>query len=264
MHRTSTAITLSLFSVLICSRPVRAQLVFYTDKATFEQQCPGLPVEDFSEARVVPGGAGGEFGPLDKFTGPRDGVFSFFRPGDIVDGLRIDSRPHHPFGEFHEGGGGPGLAVTGPGWNAIPGVQVYAAYWPDTLDVMFYDGGVAAAGMGVVGDGGVGPVDLRVFGPGDVYLGMTTVVTARTSATFLGVSSPNAPITRINLAAPANADPSAVFEGVAYVEFGGRPQGVPEPGTLALTIGVLVPMAWWLVRRRSHCLVHCCGQAARP
>jgi hypothetical protein len=212
----------------------KAQLTLFTDRASFNAACPGLPVEDFEKADQLGGVDTAVDGPLDKFTD--DGIFA---PGDILDGLRLQERPAR-------GPGGLGLAVTGDGFNGLHTRKVFTNFFGDTLDIDFYNDNVFCTGMDISSVEDASSIMVSVYGSGDLLLATTTLSAPNFGdGAFFGVLSDSL-ITRIDLASSSDQ-----AEGVDNIAFG-TPASVPEPSALALFGVSILGMLVYSGRRRSR------------
>ena len=227
----------SLFVLSAFAAPAaQAQLTFYTTRASFDAACPGLTIENWENARISNDAASGEHGPIDKNTND-----AIFHPGDIQDGIRVDSNPHQANGN--------GLAVTGNGFDGTDTKKIFGNLFGDKLDIFFYNNNSTCVGMDVssvdVSRVGSGTVDFNVYGTSGLI--GTSSVLAGAPGVFIGVQNTAGVITRINLS------PRAVqVAGVDNVAFGRTASvAVPEPGSLALLAGMTVTGAGFFLRRRK-------------
>jgi hypothetical protein len=217
----------------------QASLVFYSSRAAFDLDNPGLPVEDFEKISpaLPPGIFFGATGPLDSSTD----FLGLISPGDILPGLAIQDRPGpDPFS----------LLVITPG--VLPGLTRAVgardvANPDDSLDLLF-SGSPKAVGFDLAAAAGFGnltntTIIVDVFGAADVLLGSTTVATLD-DVPFLGITSTDA-ITRINLFSP-----DGPFEFVDNIAFGAPAAAVPEPSTLLMALAGLTIPGWRVMRRR--------------
>ena len=183
-------------------------LTFYTDRATFDTDFPGLPCEDFEEGVIAPGGVQGIDAPLDNTT-TNPPVFS---AGDIEPGIRFQDNPGPDPG---------GLVVLGAGFGTNASIILLANTFNDTFEIEFTDGMTTAFGADLYDYFGSDPnTAIEVFDTGDVSLGTTTAL-ADNDGEFWGVSAPVA-IGRITITAFSdNATTGA--EGVDDACFGMGP-----------------------------------------
>jgi len=192
---------------------VNAGMTFYGTRASFNTAAPGLPIEDFEEARIAPGLGQDMDGNLDKNTNN-----ALFLPGEILDGLRLRENP--PEASL-------GLSILGAGIASQPSKDVFADYPVDTLDLIFYNNDVTAVGSDLHSAYVADLFNISIFGMGGP-LG-TTTSSATPGGVFWGVTSTDI-ITRINFSSTTNKS----NEGVDNVAFGTPGGAVPEPATMLL------------------------------
>ncbi len=178
-------------------------LTFYTDRPTFNALFPGLPLEDFEEGIVSPGGVGGCSAPIDENT--NNGCFV---PGDILPGIAFSDNP---------GPSGDGIALVGAGFGGAPSKRIVANYFAETFDIFFPNNDVYLAGMDLACYFGADTVNINIYGTGGALIGTTTGSCTPGGSSFWGVSSDQY-ITRINISSPAGQ-----AEGVDNIAFGGIP-----------------------------------------
>jgi N-acetylneuraminic acid mutarotase len=177
-------------------------LVYYGDRATFDADHPGLPVEGFENTLVPDFSVLACDGPFDSSTNN-----ACFAPGGILDGIRLMNVD-------------PTLqmVVLGDGFLGNPSALVGPNTFTDNHDLTFYNGNVYAVGLDLWAPLGAATFDVYIYGPGDVLLGQTSVLAA-TTGTFWGVAS-DEPITRIRTESAEGA--GELFDNIA---FGGGAQG---------------------------------------
>jgi PKD repeat protein len=181
-------------------------LVYYSDRATFDADHPGLPVEGFENTLVPDGSIVGCNGPFDNATDN-----ACFAPGGILDGIRLmNTIPANL------------MVVIGDGALGQPSALVGPDTFTDDHDITFFNGDVYAVGFDLWAPLGAATFDIYIYGPGDVLLGQTSVLAAVTG-TFWGVYS-DAPITRIRTESVAGD--GELFDDIA---FGGVALGVDVP-----------------------------------
>ena len=176
------ALAVLLMSV---STEALAQLTFYQERETFNEDFPGLPLEDFEETLVGRGQQQVCPGPFDSQTDD-----ACFAPGGILEGIGLDV--------IQQQGDGQMLVLT----DGIFGLNsnVVGPNNPfDDLEIVFFKDDVFAVGLDLLSPitGPFTPL-IQIFGPGeDNLLGETEMTTGGTQGVFWGVSSDNEPITRI-------------------------------------------------------------------
>lgn len=241
--RTGLFITaLALSSFLTLTTISRAQVTFTSNEAQFRADNPGLLTQTFSAGNVAPGDLQGCNTPVDSNSD--DACFS---PGDILPGIAFSVEP------------GSGTLLAGPfiSFNLNP-VKVLTPDGSLQKNVVLFPGNTVFATGLVVGclfDFGTGlpctgqALRIEVFGPGNVLIGSTDVITDSLFNTFVGITS-DVPIERITL---VDADPNPPsFNAIARVVFPGEGFGVPtlsEWGMIALVI-VMGAAAMITLRRR--------------
>jgi|GEM_PF-1509789 len=171
-------------------------LVYYGDRATFNAEHPGLPIEGFENTLVPNGGIVPCPGPFDSSTNN-----ACFAPGGILDGIRLmNVDPNNDMVVIGDGALGQPSALAGPNTFA------------DHQDITFFNGNPHAVGFDLWSPNGAATFDLYIYGPGDVLLGQTSVVAA-TTGTFWGVYSDEL-ITRIRTESAAGA--GELFDDIAF------------------------------------------------
>lgn len=194
-------------------------LAYYSDRAAFNADYPGLPLEDFEGTLVPAGSILACDGPFDFTTNN-----ACFPPGAIKRGIRFQSGvgPHED------------MVVLGAG-TYMPTSLIGPNTFTETFDILFIEGGVYAVGMDVL-DNVTESVLIDIYGPDNVLLGQTSVPTGMPGV-FWGVGS-DRPILRIRLHS-AGGSGGEVVDNVA---FGYGPCGVPWANT-APAGGALPPGA---------------------
>ena len=203
--------------------PPVAGLKYYTDRAAFYADNPGLLCEDFEEATILDGTIAGFDGPLDETTDN-----TYFNPGDILPGIRFQDNP------------GPdpnGLFLLGAGYMGNPSKNVGANTFLDSFDIIFPNDDVFAVGMDLVSYFDADVLTITIYGAGGALLDTTTAL-ATNDGTFWGVSSDQV-ITRINLYSPTDQ-----AEGVDNICFGALP---PPVGGEYVSVNPLTLLAPYLV-----------------
>jgi hypothetical protein len=205
-------------------------LTFYADRPTFDAAFPGLPLEDFEEGLVAPGGVIGCPHPVDV-----NGSAGCFDPGTILPGVAFWASQDE---------GGAEIALVGAGFAGNASKNIVANYFSDSFRITF-DPPVAAAGMDLEAYLGQNTCTLNVLGASGL-IGSTTAPCAELGL-FWGVGS-DEPIVEIDIIAP-----TSVAEGVDNIAFGTPTQqpGVWTPygpkalaGALSSTAAPDVPVGW--------------------
>jgi hypothetical protein len=201
---------------LLCflSLPVRADLITFSTRPTFNTAAPGLPVETFESASTPPGGAQACNGPVSSASG--GGCFPI---GGLLPGVVYNaSDPDEP----------RNLTVLGAGFATVGNSSrvLGTGFALDTLNLTFASAN--AIGFDVFYGLVPGNVAISVFDSSDVLLGTFTVF-APIGGTFFGVISDSGNIGRINIAS-LNTQPLEQVDNVAF----GLAAPVPEPMTLLL------------------------------
>jgi len=189
--------------------PVRAlqtdvtasSVFFFTDRASFLAQFPGLALDDFETGRVLDGRVITCRGPVDATTND-----NCFHPGEIKPGVQYNS-DHFEAGEE--------LVLVGTGFFGAPSKNIVANVFTDAFLIDFSGGNVTAVGMDLVAYLSDDVCQIDVFGLSGLLVSTTAACTA--AGRFWGVSTSEA-ITRIRIFSP-----SGQSEGVDNIVFG---QGV--------------------------------------
>lgn len=202
-----------------------ATLVFYTDRAVFQADNPGLTFEDFSATNVPPNSVGSCPGPFNSATNN-----ACFSTGAIVDGISLDSTPSSD------------NVVLTPPFLGVTCVAVGPNFFADDAELTFTGpDDVFAFGADIWGPFGPVPVDISIYGASGL-LGTDSFVGGNPGA-FWGVASDEA-ITRIEV-----VDPGDLGELFCDVEFGGTGVPTTPPLGLLLLVAVLVGVSAFVVFR---------------
>jgi hypothetical protein len=196
-------------------RPFKS-LSFYTDRATFDSDYPGLPNEDFEEATVLPGGVSPCDTPINSQSDD-----SCFSPGDIVPGVDIQDNPSYS-----------NMAALGPGFFGNPSKVVGPAAFADFLEIVFTTNETYAAGMLILSNVAGVPVPIEIYSSDGALLG-TSSVTPSATGVFWGVGSDQA-IGRILFQSPD-------VDMVDDLAFGGTPGGPEGWATAEPESGSILP-----------------------
>lgn len=166
--------------------PVRTEglLTFYTVRADFEVDFPGLTVEDFEEANVAAGAVATCQAPIDENS--NDGCFS---PGDIIPGVQFQDNPGPDVNDY---------VALGAGVFGNPGKVIGPNTFADNNDIIFPIPAFAA-GMNMLNSNAT-TVTVEIYGVGNVLLGSTTTP-ASVTGEFFGVASDQT-IERIHVISP--------------------------------------------------------------
>ena len=212
-----------------------AALTFYTTQAGFNAAAPGLPVEDFSNSAAL-GSPYYAAIPSPLSSTASDGVFT---PGGVRPGLTLTTL-------------NPGQVSTALDVEGSSGPKSVGTNWfQDTL-VLGFSPAVSAVGENVFGNvypgpGFAGGVTESVYN-GAMLLGSKTITEAAGAGGFIGVTSPAANITGVNLLfTPATDMDSNTF--VNDVAFGTAPE--PSPAAL-IAVTSAVGLSGRRRRRRSQ------------
>jgi hypothetical protein len=124
-------------------------MAFFNSRALFNASVPGLPIEDFEEGNVLPGGVGVCTDPYDSTTDD-----DCWDPGDILPGIRLGSSA------------GGGMVILGEGVVGQPTIVTGANSFNQFTRLEF-PSGVFAVGFDLLSNGVPGElVEIRVFGQG--------------------------------------------------------------------------------------------------
>jgi len=179
----------------------------------------GLATQDFQSGKVAPGGDVLCSTIIDKNT--NDDCFS---PGDILPGIQFLNDPQVG-----------GLILFGSNFDGNPFNALLTFDQPDDFEIRFTSATVTAAGIDV-GCFSMGPCDstviVSVFGPGNSFLGETSVNATNEFDSFIGIESSDI-ITRVVISGPPQ-----IFEGIDRISFGIRSTNIP-----ALNVWGLIAMA---------------------
>jgi hypothetical protein len=191
----------------------RADLVYFTDRSSFDTANPGTTLEDFEKA--TPNTVNG---PLDRFTDNAS-----FKPGDIIPNLRITSVGPSP-GDFY---------VNAAAYT--PTLGVTTNYGDNLARLDFFEGAINSFGIDIYAQG-AGVYTISIFGAAGLIA--TQMVTPDA---FFGFSSTEG-VTRVELETNG-------FESFDNIAIG--VQSVPEPASLAmLSAGGLGLLACRRLRRK--------------
>ncbi|MBU1950792.1 MAG: hypothetical protein KJ927_18910 [Candidatus Eisenbacteria bacterium] len=111
-------------------------LIYFYQRAYFDEAFPGLQVEDFEEGNIGDGQILGCSQPLNEHTDN-----DCFEPGDILPGIEILTNNDH---------GGLELALVGPDFFYNPSKNIAVTSCPDALILEFPDGRVNGLGLDLI------------------------------------------------------------------------------------------------------------------
>ena len=196
-------------------------VTYYADRATFDADFPGLPVEGWENANVGPGAVVSFDGPLDEYTNN-----AYFSPGDVLPGIGL-------FASTTD------IAVLGAGYLGYPSIIALANTFADYNTLMF-DPPVKAVGMDVVDLLGSSSCDIYAYDQGLNLLASVNITIGQT-ATFWGIHS-DTPIGSIELHSTGG-------EGADNIAFGA---GAPVPvSNWALLLGIAAILIFAVYRLRK-------------
>ena len=168
------AFSFAALVVLGAAVSVTAQTNFYTNRATFEADFPGLSVEDFEESPVPHWQT---VACLDLINSGTTGPC--FQPGEIIPGVDFTYD------------GPPGFLTLTLGSDYL-GVHQLDIVWGPRLYkyplLINFTSATFAAGMDIYIDGG-GNVDIFVLNTGGETIGFTSISPSSTEFQFMGVES---------------------------------------------------------------------------
>lgn len=228
------AAAIAVTGLLMCVPSVSrgSFLTFYTSPSDFSAAAPGLPVETFSGAVTFgPNYYVTHSSPISSAT--NDAVIP---AGTILPGLSVTT--------LNPGLVSSALEIQGSGSNPK---AVGTNWFQDTL-ILDFAPAVSAVGENVLGNVYPGPsfagrVTEQVYS-GSTLLGSTNLSEAAGAGGYIGVASPTADITSIDLLFTPSADTDSNTY-VSNVSFGAAV--VPEPSSVAL---LAAGGLWILLRRR--------------
>jgi len=207
------------------------------DEDLFNKTCPDLAVEDFEDTKVGSNSVGVCSNPINSSTSG-----DCYLPGALIPGFSYSVLLVQP-------------AVVTPFLFGITNVAV--AHQTSISDaVITFTEVVNAVGIVIVNIAGVAtPVDVQVFGLGNIFLGSATVNVTPINGTFLGVRAGGGEqITRIELAEIGGG--TLQIEGVYELSFGflePEPTTIPtlsEWGLIAMA-GILGIAGFMVMRRKK-------------
>lgn len=180
--------------------PAGGGLLFYADRGQFDDDNPGLPLEDFEDSNVPDGGVRTCPPPADENSNNL-----CFDAGDILPGILFQNDKM----EFTTG-----LALAGAGFNGSPSRVLVTQFEEHSLEIYFTAPDVYAVGMDLHAFNTPSTLEMTIYGwDGVTVLGETTAA-GTVAGVFWGVTS-QAPIGRIAIYSPTDK-----FEGVDNIAFG--------------------------------------------
>ena len=195
-------------------------LTYYLDRPTFDGDFPGLPIEDFEDGAIAPGGVQGFAMPLNSTSS--NAVFS---PGDILPGI-----------EFAATGGDPGneLVALGAGFAGNPSITVAANTFVESWIINFPNNDVFATGMDLQSFFNADTVDIDIYGPGGLI--DSTTASSSNAGTFWGVASSGDPIVQIVIDSQTDQ-----AEGCDNIAFGaGAVPTMPVPAMILMILALAI------------------------
>jgi hypothetical protein len=200
----------------------------YADRAAFDADFPGLPIEDFEEGNVVSG--------IDACPAPLDETSdnACFSPGDILPGVQFTTTPNTPAED---------IAIVGPGQAGNSSINVVANYFIETWIINFTSG-TTATGMDLISIFSDSTVDIEVYGSSGLIDSMTASATG--AGAFWGIANCGEPITQIVMDSQTDQ-----AEGVDNIAFG---TGAPTTGMMGmiLLVTILALGSMGILYRRRH------------
>jgi hypothetical protein len=199
--------------VFFSSVPGYATTITFATRPAFNAAAPGLPVETFESGLVAPGTITGCTGPLSSAAGS-----ACFAVGTLLPGAIYSASPSGL------------LVLISAGFPPVGNASKVLGPSPfvDTFNISF-TAATTAVGFDFFPGPAAGNVQISVFDPGSVSLGVFTL-NAALGANFFGVVSTGDLIGRINITS-MTALPGELIDNVA---FGNAGATVPEPSSLVL------------------------------
>ncbi len=174
-------------------------LITYSERALFDAQNPGLPLEDFEDGHVLAGGAVSCPSPLDASSSN-----ICFDEGALLPGILFRT------GTLTSTNG---LALAGAGWVGSPTVSLATNFLADHLEIHFTAPDVNAVGLDLYSFVSAGDVELTVYGWDGITALGTAMVTTDAAGVFWGVTAQQ-PIGRLVIRSEVG------HEGVDNIAFG--------------------------------------------
>jgi hypothetical protein len=229
---------LGVLFVFFVANVATADITWYYDQGEFEAAAVGaglafFELETYEECTLPPNSVMGFSDPLapgvpnGPFPSGMTGISDMIVQSNLSGGAPAEPNPR----------GYNALVAVSAGFFGAASDGVLANYFVDSLDHMFDDGAdKPAVGFNTLTFLGSYQVEVRAYGPGEVFLGQTTTAANETGSNFLGVIASNGQsIHRINI-----YDAGGGAEGADNIQ-----TWIPEPASLAL-----LALGGLLIRRR--------------
>jgi hypothetical protein len=155
-------------------------LFYYTDRAEFDADYPGLPIEGYENGSMP-------FGSIADIPHPLDASSSntYFDPGDILPGIQFWATDNHSADE---------IAVLGEQFDGNPSKTAVANHFDDSYHIVF-DPPVMAAGMDLQSYMGSGSCQVDIYDTNGFLA--SDVSDCNAAGVFWGVASDADPIVEI-------------------------------------------------------------------
>jgi len=219
---------LGVLFVFFVASVATADITWYTDQGAFEAAAAAaglafFELEDFEESTMGPNQVLGIDDPLapglprPMYPSGLTGVSDMIYQSNLGGGAPNAPNPR----------GATGIALASVGFLGATSDVAIANYFVDSMDMDFDDGAEKwAVGFNTLAFAGGSSVQVRAYGAGEAFLGMTTASANPGGNFFVGVIAADAGqlIGRIN-----------VFDAAGGAEGGDNIQTwIPEPASLAL------------------------------
>lgn len=187
-------------------------IVFYSDRATFDANAPGLPLEDWEEGTIATKGYTFCVPPI--WAGSNDNCF---QPGEVLPGIAYQDDPF---------GGKDHIGVGSPGFYGLPTTHIFTNYPKESTDLLFSPA-VQAVGVDLTSSATFDTITISLFAADGSFITSTSINNGDPGTwTFWGVIS-SVPVGRINLAAIS----SEFVDNVAFGDIAIPPTETPIPPT---------------------------------